>query len=948
MADYNLGTARGRVVIESDSSAAKKAKENIDDIGDAAEKAGGKVSTLGSSMDTIASGSLVAGAGIATGLGLAVNAAGDFEFQMSAIEAVTGATADQMVNVSDKAKQLGADTAFSAGEAGAAMEELAKAGIPLEDIINSAADATVALAAAGQVDLAEAAGITAAAMNQFKLDTEDVTGIADLFAGAANASATGVSEIGAAMSQVGPAASAAGLSIEETAEGIALLANNGIDGFKAGTQLRSILTNLQPASDKAATAMEELGLITEDGANKFYNADGSLKDFKDVVDILGSSFEGLSEQQQIAYTKAIFGTESLSAVSAIAGTTAEEFDTLSTAVRGTDATEVAATRMDNMKGSMEQMTGSLETAAITIGEKLLPQVTKIIDQVTVWINKFSALSPATQTLIVKIAAITAGILLAFGATVKIVSSAIKMGKAIYDVGSSIVSATKAIYKFVTAVATKGVAIAKDLILTARIQAMYAKDFVIAMAKSIAGVVASTASWVANTAAMFAQKAAMLAVRGAMIVATAAQWLWNAALTANPIGIIIAAVAALVAGLIWFFTQTEIGRKIFAAAWAGIQAAVSAVVDFFMNTVVPIFQAVWTAITTAVMAVVDFFTTNILPAFQAIGEFIGAVFGLVWDLIQLYFQFIMAIVQTVVDFFLTTILPAIQSFVDGIIGFFVGLWEKIVEIWTAVSDFLRGVWDAIYAFVKSIVMKVVNFVISYYTTMWNIIVTIFTGIWNFLKGIWDTVYGFISGIVTNIKDAVVTAFTTMKDKASDIIDGIKKSIEDKWNAAYEFITGIKDKIVDFFKGAKDWLVDAGKKVIDGLLDGLKKAAEKVTSFFTNLTDKIPDLKGPAERDAKLLTDNGRLIMQSLIDGFEGSYGDVEKSLQGLTDTIPTSVTTDIEASLTGSGVLAALSAGAARTTKLVYNAAPGSGQVSGEDELINAMRRSRVLIPGWGG
>jgi len=934
MADYNLGTARGKVVIDSDKSSARKASTDVEGVGTAADKAKKKVGSLNDSLTTIGTSSVVAGAALAAGLGLAVNAAGDFEHGLSAIKAVSGATEGEMAAINAKAIQLGQDTAFGASQAVGAMEELVKAGLPIEDVLGTATDATVALAAAGEVDLSDAARITAASMNQFKLGAEDVTGVADLFAGAANASATGVLSVGNAMAYVGPVANAAGLSIEDTASAVSILANNGIDGQKAGTALRSILTKLQPTTEKASDAMTALGLVTEDGSNVFYDAQGNLKPMESIISSLNGAFDGLTDAQTTAYAKAIFGTESLSGVSALAGTTDEEFAALNKTILNTDAGDVAAERLNNMDGQLTILKGSVETAAILIGETLLPAITDIVKKVTTWVNKFGDLDAGTQETIVKVIAITAGALLLTGALIKVTMATIKLVTALWNVITAIGRGIAAVGKFIAKLALQTAAMLKSVAQGAILRTMYAKDMVVALAKSTAGFVANAVKIALSTAAMVAQKAILISTKVAIAVATAAQWAFNVAMSANPISLIIIAIVALIAGLVLFFTKTEAGKKI----WESIVAFLGTAWNWLKTTA----ETVFGAIGAVVGALVDWFQTNVMPAIQAFGEFFGAVFGLIWDLVQLYFMAIWDIVKAVVGFFTDTVVPAIKAFVNKIIENFKMVRDKIVEIFTAIWDFIKGIWDKVYEFVSGIVEKAVGFITDRFNEVKATITTIFTNVYNFFKSIWDKVFGFIKGIVDKVKAKVTDTFTLMKDKVVTAVTDVYDGVKEQFDKVYDFIVGIKDKVVDFFTGAKDWLLNAGKDVIQGLLDGLNEMLGKITGFFTGLTDNIPDLKGPAIRDKKLLTENGQLIMQSLVDGFENSYGDVERSLKGLTDIIPSSVSTDINADLQGQAILAAANSDG-KTFK--YYAAPGSGQLDGEDELFSALQRARA-VPGW--
>ena len=319
---YDLGTAAGKVVIDFDDTGTKKATEGMDKVGESADKLGKKTTDVQPLIKQTSTAFLTMGAVIAGALGLALKAATDFEFGLSAIQAVSGATAAEMDLINKAALRIGADTKYSAAEAASAMEELLKSGISVTDVLNGAADATTALAAAGEVALPEAASIIAAAMNQFKIAAEDVVDVTDILAGAANASATGVSEIGAALTFVGPVANAAGLSLQDAATAIALFANNGIDGMRAGTALRAMISSLSSPTDAAAEQMRNLGLITEDGANQFFDAAGKMRPFNEIAGLLRDNLSGLNEEQLLQFADAVVGRENMSSLSAIVNTSA--------------------------------------------------------------------------------------------------------------------------------------------------------------------------------------------------------------------------------------------------------------------------------------------------------------------------------------------------------------------------------------------------------------------------------------------------------------------------------------------------------------------------------------------------------------------------------------------------------------------------------------------------
>ncbi len=410
---YDIGTARGVIEMEYNGRGVDQAEEDLTNL----EKGGKRA---GVSLNQAANAAGAAGLVIAGGLAVAVNAAANFEQRMSAVKAVSGANADEMDRLSAKALQLGKDTAFSATESASAIEELVKAGLSVEDVLNGAADATVALAAAGEVDLPTAAKIASNAMNQFNLNAEDMPRVADLIAGAANASAIDVGEFGESLQQAGAVANLAGVDFEDTATAIALMGNAGIAGSDAGTSLKSMLSRLQPVPKKQKEEMERLGLITKDGSNQFYDAQGNIKSFSEISGVLADSLKGMSKQQKQAALQVLFGSDAIRAAAILANEGSKGFDKMSASLNKVKAADVAATRMDNLTGRMEEMTGSLETVGIAIGTALLPVAEAVVGVVTDLANAFLELDDGTQKWIGIAAAGVAAFLLVFAAVAKVI------------------------------------------------------------------------------------------------------------------------------------------------------------------------------------------------------------------------------------------------------------------------------------------------------------------------------------------------------------------------------------------------------------------------------------------------------------------------------------------------------------------------------------------------
>jgi len=931
MANYNLGEARGKIVLETDFSSLKDGQKVLDNAKTTAQDS---AAAQQKALNDVGTSATVMGATIAAGFAVAVFAAGSFEETLSGIQAVSGATSEEMDLISEAALRIGKDTAYSAVEAATAMEELSKAGVSTTDILNGAADATVALAAAGSIELPNAAAIAANSMNAFNLEASDLVNVTNQISGAANSSAITVDDFGQSLTQVGAVANLAGLSFDDTALAIAAMGNAGIKGGDAGTSLKSALLRLNPTTAEASDLMSDLGIITEDGVNQFYNAEGSLKSLTEVSEILSKSLEGQTDAQKQATLSTLFGTDAIRAAAVIADTGAEGFDELATSMNKTTAADTAAARLDNMKGSVTILMGSLETLMITIGQEVIPKIKELVDGVIVGVNAFLEMDEGTRNLLVAMVGIAGGLLLATGATIKIMA-AMKAARA------TVLALTTATGLFTAAKNAEGVA----------------------QGRSVAGMIAATAASVA-------QRTATIATAAATKAATAAQWLMNAAMTANPIGLIIAAIVALVAGIIWFFTQTEIGQEIwsnfmtwleeawtniaafFTTVWEGIvsvattvwdsiMTVVGAVVDWFQTYVWPIIQfvidmvvayftmlytvvsTVWNAIMTAIGAVVSWFQTYVWPAIEAIIGFIVALFTFFGQVVALVWQ-------TIWDFLVTVV----TAIVDFVIGYFQFWFDTISAVLNGIKDFFVSVWDAIMAFILPIIEKIVEWVSDKFETMKLGLKIIMDAIKDTIDRVWNAIRDFIEPIVQGVVDFITNTWDTITGTVDTIFNNVKDAIMDPLEEALDFIGGIQDTVVGFFSDAGKWLVDAGANIIQGFLDGLEGMLGDITGFFTGLTDMIPEIKGPPERDKVLLEDNGRLIMQSLANGLKAEMGSVTGLLGGLNATIPASLNQEIMA-VAGGG-------GGGVTINVDWHAAAGDG-VDTKQQVMDMLGHASELV-----
>lgn len=351
-------------------------------------------------------------AGAATGalVGLSVAKYTEFSKQMSNTGAATKATAAEQRELADAALAAGADTAYSATEAAAAQEELAKAGQSVSNIVDGSLAGSLSLAAAGQLEVARSAEIMATVLTQFRLPAEQAGHVADVLAAGAGKAQGSVEDLSLALSYVGPLASSMGWSLEETAGTIAYFSTQGIQGEKAGTALRGVLAALQAPSEAASKVMAEYGI-------NMYDANGRMLEAAPLAQELKNKLGGLTDQERLAALGRIFGNEALSGATLLYEGGAEAVSEMTEAVNDNAyATEQAAQRQDNLAGDLEKLGGAFDTALIKTGSGANNVLRDMVQNLTGIVDLFAdAPEPVQETALTLGTATTAATLLA-GAT----------------------------------------------------------------------------------------------------------------------------------------------------------------------------------------------------------------------------------------------------------------------------------------------------------------------------------------------------------------------------------------------------------------------------------------------------------------------------------------------------------------------------------------------------
>jgi TP901 family phage tail tape measure protein len=332
----------------------------------------------------------IMGVGFAAAAGATVFFAARFDQSMSKVQAATHESAKNMDLLRNAAIEAGQKTQFSATEAAAAEEALAKAGVSTADILSGGLKGAMSLAAAGGQDVADAAESAATAMTMFGLSGAAVPHIADLLAAAAGKAQGEVSDLSLALDQTGLIANQTGLSIEETTGALAAFASKGLIGSDAGTSFKNMLQRMNPVSAKAAALVDQYNISAFDQQGNFI---GLAK----YAQRLHDGLSGLTDQQRQSTMATIFGSDSVRAATVLYQDGAKGIQGWINKVNDQGyAAETAAIKMDNLAGDLEQLKGSLETAFITTGEGAQGPLRGLVQQLTKLTNIYIGLPPIVK------------------------------------------------------------------------------------------------------------------------------------------------------------------------------------------------------------------------------------------------------------------------------------------------------------------------------------------------------------------------------------------------------------------------------------------------------------------------------------------------------------------------------------------------------------------------
>ena len=905
--------------LQTEASKSQEALVKIGQAGETLEKVGGKIADVGETLTTHVTVPVLA-AGTA-----AVKTASDFDTAMSKVAAVSGATGDELQDLRDKAREMGAKTKFSASEAAEAMNYMAMAGWKTGDMLEGI-EGIMNLAAASGEDLATTSDIVTDALTAFGMTADDSAHFADVLAAASSNANTNVSMMGETFKYCAPVAGALGFSCEDTAQAIGLMANSGIKSTQAGTALRTIMNTLAGDVKICGDSIGEVEIATT-------NADGSMRDLNDILADCRSAFSQLSESEQASAAQALVGKNAMSGFLALMNAAPADIQKLEGAI-STCSDEIdgyngvtekmAAVMQDNLEGQITILKSQLQELAISFGEILMPAIRAIVSKIQGLIDHFNALSPAAKETIVKVALVAAA-----------------LGPLLVAVGKTMVG------------------IGKLMQLVSNLPTM------------IAGAKAAFSSFGAVIGGISAPVVAVIAVIAALVAAFVHLWRTNEDFR-NKITAIWEQIKSIFSG----FCQGIVDRiNALGFDFKNITEVIKAVWDGLCKFLKPIFEGqfqqianIFKAVTDIILSVLDIFVGIFTGDWSRVWDGIKGIFAAVWNFIKDTLknalnmicgifgtdlgevkEFWVNVWTSIKNFFVniwngiknfvSTVLNAIKNFFTtiwtGIKNFFVGIWTAIYNdvtakinliktvietVWNAVSGFISTVLNAIWSVISSIWESIKNHI----TNTLNAIHAVVSAVWNamsgFISGILNTIFATVANIWNSIKSTIFTVLNTIKTVVTSIWDSIKTAISSKITAIKTTIENGFNAAVNFIKNLASQAFQWGADIINGIVNGIKNCIGKVADAVKGVADKIrsflhfsvPD-EGPLADFESWMPD----FMQGLAKGIDKSKKYVEAAVSDVADAMTLTMQSGLNVDMSGQGAPAgdygAMMNGGARAT-----------------------------------
>lgn len=739
------------------------ASANLAKVSAVSGEFGNKVKGVGQSLLPVT--------GALTGVGAASTVmANNFNDAMSQAAGALDKPMSEMEDLRQLAIQTGQDTVFSATDAGNAITELAKGGLTEADIKAGALKTTMDLAASSGMDLGEAANVVVQAMGAFGLSANESAEAANALAGAAAASSTDVEPLTQALAQCSAGAKNAGWSIQETTAVLARFADAGIEGSDAGTSLKTMLQRLAAPTDSAATMIEQLGIQTRDSS-------GTLLGASEIAEELQDKLGGLDSASRDAALSTIFGSDAMRAATVMMNSGTEGLQKYIDAANDQEAAQrLANSQMSDGSRAIEELKGSLETAAIQIGDTLAPIVQKVAELITALVNKFSALPEGVQQVIVVVGILVA----ALGPLLMVIGQ--------ISLGISAVAGTLSKLSGIGGVVTNLIGGIKTAV-TGLLGIITAHPVIAAITAIIVTLVAlyNKFEWFRDGV-----NGILKAIKDGFFAA------WD--------------------GIVEFFTET-------------IPNAWNEMVSFFQgipawwngiwDSVQAKFESVWTSIME--IPIIKELISIIKDSFERLKEDLGGI----WTGIKM-------LAENTWEFIKNATLAPVLLLIDLVTGDFEKLKSDLENILNNIKNAVANIWDSIKEITSNIWNEIKNVVSTLVSLVKETAISGFEALRDGIKNAIRELPKIVSDIFEKIGSTISGWIDNAWEWGADFINGLKEGILSGVRGIVDAVKGIGDKIRSFLhfsrpdegplRDYETWMPD----FIDGMVKGINENVYKVSN------------------------------------------------------------------------------------------------------------------------
>lgn len=828
-----------KIKIENQKAAINKTTKEIEDWQTSLDHVDDEVEEVGDDLEKTTNGGLNA---FAVALGnLASNIISDainklkdfaketidvgknFDSSMANVAALSGATADDLDRLKETAKEFGSTTKFSASEAADALGYMALAGWDADTSMD-ALGGVLDLAAASGMDLAEASDMVTDYMSAFNMEAEQSAYFADMMAYAQANANTNVEQLGGAFKNCAANMNAAGQDIETTTSLLAMMANQGLKGEKAGTALSAVMRDI-------TKSMEDGSIAIGDTSVQVTDADGNFRDLTDILRDVEAATQGMGDAEKASALQATFTSDSIKGLNLLLNAGVDDADSFEDALRGCNGTakDMADVMNDNLGGDLTELSSKLEGVQIAIYEKFEPALRKGVDVLSGMLDGISNLIDHADEI---------------------------------------------------------------------------KGFFEKWAPVIIGVATALGTFM-----LIVQKAAIIAALTKALTAVKAAFVGlGAVLSANPIGIVIALVAGLVAAFVTLWNTSEEFREFWITLWEAIKMMASDAIEALKGFFTGLWEGVQEAVDAAYTFVTElwgklatWFNTNVIVPvrkfFTQLCDNIKKLFNDTWTAIQ-------NVAKGIANWVNTYVFQPIKKFFEPIIRFFSESFQIIKELGEGCWIAIKTIWSLASAWFNDNVIKPIK---QFFTDLWNNIKELASKAWEGVKAIWSAVTAwFKTNIIEPIKKLFADLWDAIKKAASaawegikqiwnvvskwftdNIITPVKKIFTDLWegvskaaSAAWEGVKAVWDKVSKWFT---DNIETPIKKTFEGIWNKIKSGAsdawEGIKKVFSVVTDWFKDTFSKAWQAVKDVFSTGGKIFDGIKDGIVSAFKTVVNAIIG---------------------------------------------------------------------